>query len=257
LKKFILSTCVLVFMLAATGFSQNNSDDWKGFYVGANLGGAFGGSNARTTTIFDPAGYFDPTSVPAINAAGDQHVDLTGFTGGGQIGYNARFAKTLLFGVEADFGSLNLNNSKTTTAEYPCCSGSFFTVNQSVNTGWMFTARPRVGVTFGKALIYGTGGLAVTNIHYNALFTDTFDNALEFGGSSENKTGWTAGGGVEFKLASHWSAKGEYLYAGFGDVSNASTNLTTTTFGPSPENVFTHKADLHANVVRVGLNYRF
>src|SRR4051812_18991065 len=195
LKKFILSTCVLVFMLAATGFSQNNSDDWKGFYVGANLGGAFGGSNARTTTIFDPAGYFDPTSVPAINAAGDQHVDLTGFTGGGQIGYNARFAKTLLFGVEADFGSLNLNNSKTTTAEYPCCSGSFFTVNQSVNTGWMFTARPRVGVTFGKALIYGTGGVGVTKNPHKTLFKETFDKPFGVGGGGGEKKGGEGGGG--------------------------------------------------------------
>src|SRR4051794_39128033 len=147
LKKFILGTCVLVFMLAATGFSQSNSDDWKGFYLGANLGGSFGGSNARTTTIFDPVGYFDPTSVPAINAAGDQHIDLNGFTGGGQIGYNARFAKTLLFGVEADFGSLSLNNSKTTTAEYPCCSGSFFFGEPNVKTGRVVHARPRGGGT--------------------------------------------------------------------------------------------------------------
>jgi outer membrane immunogenic protein len=257
LKKFVLEICVLVFMLAATGFSQSNSDDWKGFYIGANLGGAFSGSHGRTNTIFDSAGYFSDTSVPPINDAGNRHLDLNGFTGGGQIGYNARFAKTLLFGVEADFGALNLDDSVSRTGEYPCCAGTFFTVNQHVSTDWLFTARPRIGVTMGKALIYGTAGLAVTKVKYNQLFTDTFDSALEFGSSSANKTGWTAGGGVEFKLASHWSAKGEYLYAGFGDESHSSTNLSTATLGTFPTNVFTQKVDLHSNIFRVGLNYRF
>jgi outer membrane immunogenic protein len=257
-KRFILGICVLVFMLAASGFSQTTTSDWKGFYIGANVGGAFGGSNARTSTVTDPSGYFADSSVPAVNAVGDQHIDLNGFTGGGQIGYNGTVGKTFLVGLEADFGSLNLGESTSGTAEYPCCAGTFFTVNQRVSTSWLFTARPRVGITFGKALVYGTAGLAVTNIRHQELFTDTFANALEFGGNKENRTGWTAGGGVEFKLASHWSAKGEYLYTGFGKVSSTSTNLTADVApGSFPTNVFTHSADFHANIVRAGLNYRF
>jgi outer membrane immunogenic protein len=253
-KKFILGTCVLVFVLAATGFGQSNNDDWKGFYIGANLGGAFGNSHAQTSTIL-PSDYFQDTSVPVVNGAGDRHLDLNGFTGGGQIGYNARFGTTLLFGVEADFGSLKLDETTSATGEYPCCAGNFFTVGQRVNTNWLFTARPRVGVTMGKALIYGTAGLAMTKVKFSQLFTDTFD-ALEFGDNSATKAGWAAGGGVEFKLASHWSAKGEYLYAGFGDESHSSTNLTQG--GSSfPGSIFTQTVNLHSNMVRAGLNYRF
>jgi outer membrane immunogenic protein len=96
----------------------------------------------------------------------------------------------------------------------------------------------------------------MTNVKFSQLFTDTFDSALEFGNNSATKTGWTAGGGVEFKLASHWSAKGEYLYAGFGDESHSSTNLTTPT-EDFPTSVFTQKVNLHSNIVRLGLNYRF
>lgn len=254
-KRFILGICVLVFVLAISGFGQTTTDDWKGFYVGANLGGAFGGANARMSTVADPGGYFADSSVPAVNAVGKQDIDLSGFTGGGQVGYNGTLGKFLV-GLEADFGSMNLDDSKVGTAEYPCCAGTFFTVGQNVSTDWLLTARPRIGVTFGKALVYGTAGLAVTNIHYNGLFTDTFADALEFASASENKAGWTAGGGVELKLASHWSAKGEYLYAGFGDVTKTSTNLTTT-LGDFPSSVFTHKTDLHSNMFRVGLNYRF
>jgi outer membrane immunogenic protein len=258
-KKFILGTCVLVFMLATTSFAQSNSssNDWRGFYIGANLGGAFGGSHARTSTIDDPAGYFATASVGEVNAAGDRHLDMNGFTGGGQIGYNATFAKTLLFGLEADFGALSLDDTTSSTGTYSCCPGTGFTVGQQVSTNWLFTARPRVGVTFGKALVYGTAGVAITKVKFGQLFTDTFDSALEFGNDSVNKAGWTAGGGVEFKLASHWSAKGEYLYAGFGDESHSSTNLTTATEGSFPSSVFTQKVDLHANIIRAGINYRF
>jgi outer membrane immunogenic protein len=257
MKRFMLGICVLVVILSVVGFGQTKTDDWKGFYVGANLGGAFGGSTARTTTVFDSSGYFASSSVDAIAGVGQQKIDLNGFTGGGQIGYNAPVGKTFLIGGEFDFGAMNLEDSKVGTLDYPCCPGTSFTISQRVSTGWLLTARPRIGITHGKALVYGTAGLAVTNIHDQALFTDTFDSALEFGGRNENKTGWTAGGGVEFKMASHWSMKGEYLYAGFGKVSSTSTNLTTLVEGAFPTNVFTHSADLHANIVRVGLNYKF
>jgi len=256
-KRFLVGICVLVVILGATSFGQTKADDWKGFYFGANVGGAFGGSNARTTTGVDPAGYFSSTSVPAIAAAGNQHVGLDVFTGGAQIGYNATIGRSFLIGAEFDFGGLNLESTKTSGADYPCCAGTGFTITQKVSSAWLLTARPRIGITHGKALIYGTAGLAATNIHDRVLFTDTFDMALEGGGRNENKAGWAVGGGVEYQVKSHWSVKGEYLYAEFGKVSSTSTNLITQTFGAFPTSVFTHSADLHANIIRAGLNYRF
>ena len=158
---------------------------------------------------------------------------------------------------------MRLDASQTGTGVYPCCAPSTFTVSQRVGSSWLFTARPRIGWTHGPVLIYTTGGLALTTIHYREAFTDTFPTppstpATESAKFDTMKTGWTGGGGLEFKVARHWSVKGEYLYNAFGRVSKTSTNLTAfsaaTTF---PTNVFTHSTDLRAHIIRAGINYRF
>jgi opacity protein-like surface antigen len=53
---------------------------WTGFYVGLNAGGAWNESNATTTTVFSPVGYFAASSVPAIATAGNQNINRSGFT---------------------------------------------------------------------------------------------------------------------------------------------------------------------------------
>src|SRR5437870_13556070 len=113
---------------------------------------------------------------------------------------------------------MHLRSSQSTTAVYPCCSPTAFTVTQSIKTNWLLTARPRVGYATGHALLYATGGVAVTKLNYQEVFTDTFATARETGGSNKSKTGWVGGAGIEYQLTNnkHWSVKGEYLYADFG-----------------------------------------
>ncbi len=247
----------MVLVLAAASFGQSGQS-WKGFYVGANVGGVKSNSDAFTYTAFSPTGYFATTSIPAIAAVGaPQRLDPSGFTGGGQFGYNFQGGHWVL-GFEADFGGMSLDSTKTGSATYPCCAPTAFTVTQSVNTSWLITARPRLGITHGPVMLYGTGGLAVTNVNYQAVFTDTFATAHENGGVKELRTGFTGGGGVEFQVGRRWSVKGEYLYANFGQVATTSTNLTAFTPAiPFPTNIFVHKDDLSANMFRFGFNYRF
>ena len=101
--------------------------------------------------------------------------------------------------------------------------------------------------------IAATGGLAVTELKYNNTFTDTFAAASENGSVSKTKAGWVVGGGVEYGITRNWSVKAEYLYMDFGSVSSTgvvSTNIAqTATLG--------HFADLKANIMRAGINYRF
>jgi outer membrane immunogenic protein len=231
--------------------------DFKGLYAGLNIGGASGSSNAQTSTVFSASGYFASNSVPAIATAGAQDLGSNGFSGGGQIGYNLQHHH-LVFGLETDIGGMNLTKSQSTTATYPCCAPTAFTVTQSLNTSWVYTFRPRAGFTGGPLFVYGTGGLAVTNVNYQSLFTDTFATAHENGGVNQAQKGWAAGGGAEFKLRHRWSVKGEFLHADFGSESATSTNLTALTPPVAePSNVFTHAANLTANVYRFGVNYRF
>jgi outer membrane immunogenic protein len=244
-----------VFVLFA-GISARAAD-FKGFYAGFNVGGNSGHSDATTSTIFSPTGYFASSSVPAIAGVGAQSLSSNGILGGGQAGYNFQH-HNLVLGAEFDFGGMNLNQSATGTATYPCCAPTAFTVTQKVNTSWLLTIRPRVGFTGGPVLVYGTGGLAMTGLNYQAVFTDTFATAHESGGTDNVRTGWAAGGGAEVKLGHRWSVKGEYLRTDFGDVTSTSANLTA--FTPAiafPSNVFTHHANLTGNVYRFGVNYHF
>ena len=66
------------------------------------------------------------------------------------------------------------------------------------------------------------------------------------------KTGWTIGGGVEYALpASNWSAKFEYLYADLGTAPCDIAHCATPSIASSIDTSF------HANVVRIGVNYRY
>lgn len=234
--------------------------DFNGFYVGGYGSGVKGTSDAFTSTVFSPTGYFALSSVPAIAAAGHQPLSPRGFSGGGQVGYNLQHGHFVV-GVEVDFGSMHVQDDFNSTALYPCCAPTNFTVTQTVKTSWLFTGRPRVGIAAGPVMIYGTGGVAMTDFSYAENFIDTFATAHESAAVSSTLTGWTGGGGVEFKVGSghHWSVKAEYLFADFGTgVKTTSTNLTA--FTPPiafPTNVFTHQADLTQNMFRMGVNFRF
>ena len=69
----------------------------------------------------------------------------------------------------------------------------------------------------------------------------------------ETRTGWTAGGGVEFPIAPNWSVFAEYIYIDFG-----SKTLTLQGYGPAagftaPILLVSHRID----TVVFGVNYRF
>jgi outer membrane immunogenic protein len=256
-KRFLLGSCVFVFALVAGSFGQ----DWNGFYVGGNAGGVKGDSHVFTYTVFSPTGYFATSSIPAIAFDGNSHLSPRGFTGGGQAGYTFQHGHWI-FGAEADFGAMHVSDDTVTTFTYPCCAPTNFTISQAVSTDWLFTARPRIGVGNAYFVVYGTGGLAMTNLSYKEDFIDTFATAHESAKMSGLLTGWVAGGGVDFKVnaGSHWSARAEYLHADFGSgITTTSNNLTA--FGPPvipfPTNVFTHSADLTQNIFRAAVNYRF
>jgi len=252
-----VSSFVFVAIAAASAFSQSTSDDWSGVYVGGYAGITVGRTGVNTSTIFDSNGYFLSSSVPAVNAAGARTIESNGFTGGGQIGYNKQFGRFVV-GAEADFGAHRINKEILSGDEYPCCV-SQFEIAQSVKTNWLFTARPRVGVTAGPSLLYATGGLAMTDVEYAAVFTDNDSDALETAEFKKTRTGYAAGGGVEVKMSDRWSAKVEYLFADFGRVSGTSNNLTIVEEGTVavPENTFTHSARVKTHNFRFGMNYRF
>jgi outer membrane immunogenic protein len=239
------------------------ANSWTGFYIGLNAGGDWGRSNDPTSTTFCtlPTCYLSAGNVPAVNAAGAQSINTSGFTGGIQGGYNWQ-SGSLVAGVEADFEYFRSAGSNSVTAIYPVSAPAAFTINSSVSTNWLFTARPRLGVAANDWLFYGTGGLAVTQLRTKETFTDNCcgggTGVIGSASVSSDRAGWVVGGGIERMFADRWSLGVEYLYVNFRSISTTSTNLTTVgyVFNVSGT-VFSHSANLESNIVRLRLNKQF
>ena len=189
--------------------------NWNGFYLGVNLGGAW-----------------------ANNSSSNFSGDMAGVTGGGTVGWNwvtnsAIFGGTgILLGFEGDFNG----SSQDRTNDFSTALGSFST---SAKIPWFATARGRLGWVNGPWLIYGTGGGAWVN--FEADITGPGGGSVS---DHTTKSGWTAGGGVEWMFLPRWSAKLEYLY-----IETNSSDVTL--FGQ------TFEARARENIVRAGLNYHF
>lgn len=230
--------------------------NWTGFYLGGDLGGAWGRSDLRTTAaLAGPGSYFQITTIPVIRAVGAQNTKLSGVTAGMAGGYDWQTGN-LVLGLATDFGYLDLHGSTFGSAIYPCCAPTGFFLNSSVRSDWLFTARPRIGLAHDGLLFFVTGGLALSRLNSGFAFNDNNSAAAASGSISNTAAGYAYGGGIEARASSHWTVKAEYLHVDLGRVSGTSANLTSS-FGPSPFNVFTHSADLRANLVRLGVHYRF
>jgi outer membrane immunogenic protein len=122
----------------------------------------------------------------------------------------------------------------------------------SQNLDWFSTFRGRLGwLVTPTIMLYGTGGLAYgeVNTTQTVNITKSFP-VLDFADSSQ-RIGWTTGVGAEAALGHGWSAKIEYLYLDFGNVSDR----FAPTFAPLLTTEYTsHITD---NVVRLGANYKF
>jgi len=224
---------------------------WTGGYIGVNAGGAWGSSNSSTSTMFSPVGYFLPENVPLVNAAGVQNIKPNGFTGGFEAGYNWQ-AGNFVFGIEGDIESFHLGGNASTAAAYSgkTCPNQCFFVMSSAGTSWLATTRGRVGVAANNWLFFATGGAAFTSLKGSFSFADN-NPTTEAVSLSNNKTGYTLGGGIEAALWSRWSVKAEYLYVNFGSVSGTGALMQV------PTQPMFHIIYLKANIARAGLNYRF
>jgi outer membrane immunogenic protein len=227
---------------------------WTGFYAGLNIGGGWdaGGGQSGSSAYYDPN--YSIGAVPLHNAAvgpnlfflpnGNTLGSEGGVVGGAQIGYNYQFNQFVL-GAEADFQGTSLssggNNSALTLFPTPYSyygsANSYLTplgavTGANINLSWFGTVRGRVGFLFTPTLlVYGTGGFAYGQV--------------DAWGFNTTPTGWTAGGGVEWMFAPHWSAKAEYLYVDLSDCGgNGGWNIGQS-FRPQ------------INVVRAGVNYHF
>ena len=237
---------------------------WTGCYIGGNVGWSRAEHDLTTFAAPFPTNNINDAARTAIINSGIASLDQDGFTGGGQVGCNYQ-AGSFVFGIEGDFNALDVGASRDTGEFIEPISGRRVRSIDSISQDWFATVRGRVGYAWDRFLVYGTGGVAITELNINKSFSWDFPgdlcpilgtlNNCHVGGFSDTRTGWTAGGGFEWAFAPSWSVKAEYLFADFGSVSYVTANRGLA-FNP-PLQTATHTVDSTLQVVRLGVNWRF
>lgn len=233
---------------------------WTGFYVGGNVGAIWTESEAERGSFIATTGALDFAGRIANGGFPDFDLHDSGVIAGGQLGYNWQFAPNWVVGLEADINYTGIDT--TTTVGTPPTGGfiaNTFSAQQQLK--WLGTVRGRLGYAWDRWLLFATGGLAYGKVE-SSLATigvpqggglpPTVANAVT---SSEIRTGWTAGAGVEFAFAGNWSAKAEYLYFDLGNE-NVFLNYSTLVI-PAGFTGINYNFDTKGHIARVGVNYRF
>ncbi len=207
--------------------------DWTGFYIGIAGGGSLGNSN----------------HIDAASGLGDAGgFNIRGGMVGGTLGYNWQVSN-FVFGLEGDVSWVGEYGSNSDIGPAPAAlaavDGNGNPLFQSfTKETWVATVRGRAGYAVDNLLFYATGGYAAAGVE--AGVKDAGTNAL-LASVTSTRSGWTAGGGLEWGFAPNWSAKFELLYMQF----ESKPFFTLQAEGPRSS------VPLNDTVARVGINYRF
>jgi outer membrane immunogenic protein len=170
---------------------------WTGFYVGAQGGYSWGTDRTRelltTGRVFINEFEYHPNSA----------------FGGGHAGFNYQMG-ALVLGVEGDVEAMRARSGfqDPSRVRSPGDPGGLVRVQQD----WQASVRARIGYAFDRFMIYGTGGAAFTSFDYSY-----YNPLAGFGeGAKMSKTGWTAGGGVNYAMTNNIILGVDYRYTDYG-----------------------------------------
>src|SRR5437588_590839 len=210
--------------------------DWTGIYFGGHVGGGI-----LTDSV-------SQNGAAAFNLGTSGSLRPGGVLGGAQVGANYEFAPWVV-GIEGSWTDSTISGSTLIPCSVsgPCLVGPTTVVAQERFTShalWFAALTGRVGYAANDWLFYAKAGGAWLHVSYT-------EDLIAVGGPtagsqviSDNRTGFTAGAGIEFGLVENLSGKIEYDFYDFG-----SKNYN---FGITPVSV---RSNLHT--LTAGLNYRF
>ncbi|KTD24660.1 outer membrane protein [Legionella maceachernii] len=262
--KQILSVASIIVSILATSHSVHAMDarttniPWAGYYIGGNLGAAFGGlKNTLSVVNTSPNPLFHQPAIPNINASGSKTLTSSQFSGGAQLGYNKPVLSNLLLGFEVSYDYINLHESSGGIFAYTANSKHYYSLFTCAKLHHIGTLRPRLGYIHKKFLPYVTGGSAVSKLTYRQVFTDLQHLVVHPIPFDKTIWGWTAGGGLEYAAFDRYSFKIEYLYSGFRDRSAHRPLITTGRLAGLSANLDNTLHTIHVQTVLFGISAHF
>ncbi|MFG1418377.1 outer membrane beta-barrel protein [Xanthobacter sp. V0B-10] len=211
-------------------------------------------------------------------------VTSSGAVVGGQVGYNYQLRNNIVLGFETDLqwsgvkGKTRSDTSSNLVSQYQYYYDPVTNTNnvasiyggqgeRSAGVDYFGTIRARVGYAMDRFLPYFTGGAAYGRTSVEGSDT-TLTNVASWDSTgarlpdrvrtttvglpsqSEEKWGWTIGGGGEFAVTNNWIVKAEYLYVDLGSSEYTYLNTEDNTYHNGT-------ADFKFHTVRAGVNYKF
>jgi outer membrane immunogenic protein len=217
MSRLLFSAATLLLGAAPAFAADGDRQPFNGPYIGVQAGWRYDHSNL---SIAYPTG-------TNIDSQGK-----SGFSWGGQAGYDLRVAPGTIIGAEASVTG--------TTGNTILGDGSGGLTTASLKQGRTIDVSARFGHT-----VIPTGLAYVRAGYTNAAYTLT-DGATS---ASDNRSGYLLGLGYEQMLANHLSARLEYDYSNFASSDQATL---ATALGGSGGTMASYRHGISA-----GLNYRF
>jgi outer membrane immunogenic protein len=205
---------------------------WTGCYVGGHIGG--GVSEDRTTN----------------NLGNSLDFSSPGFVGGGQIGCDYQFAPNWVVGAEGRAAWTSFETNRRETVRFSGLGGLRVPSQFHIGNDFLASATARLGYVYAERwLVYARGGAAWTREKLDDAFIAPVLGTPTDPSATVSRTGWTAGAGVEWAFAPHWSVNVEYNYYDFG------TKGVLLTGSANSVTIAGVKDTIHA--ATVGVNYHF
>jgi outer membrane immunogenic protein len=206
---------------------------WTGFYVGAQLGYAWGDSEDEF-----PGGAFFVNDAGILTPfTGGFGGDNDSFLAGAHAGYNYQIG-SFVVGLEGDVEGFFNDNDNFNGILLDATGTPVAFALSGRDIDWQGSIRARAGFAFDRAMIYATGGFAFAGVSggVSNLIANNGDDTL---------TGWTLGAGLEYAFTNNLTTRVEYRYTNYDRDDSIFNNVT---FGGG---------DFDFHTVRVGLTYKF
>jgi outer membrane immunogenic protein len=203
--------------------------NWSGAYLGLQAGYSWGQDRLKDLATASGA----PLGLEFAYGA-DTAV------AGAQAGFNYQLGSVVL-GVEGDIEAADGRGGfNDPGGRNPFDPGRVVRVKRD----WQASLRGRIGFAFDRFMIFGTGGVSFTEFDYHH-----YNPVARLGeGGTVSRSGWTAGGGVNYAMTDSLILGVDYRYTGYG----RSGFVARSAF---PGLIVEHSPTMHT--LRASLAYKF
>lgn len=192
--------------------------DWSGGYLGieGSAGASFGALNFGPTRIGGRP--VPPFKTGDSTGSSDRSREATTAVGGVLAGWNWQRGPWLT-GIEADIAGANLKRPVPSTAGgfgYAAADPEFSLIR--AKTDLYGVLRARFGLSFERALVYATFGLAGAQTRFLATYPDPAAGTAATARTERGTLGFTLGAGVQYAITDRFALGLDYRYLDLGST---------------------------------------